>query len=88
MQVYLPLLGELRHHRPGDALRNRRPAEYRFRSDGIARSGLCFAIALEEGDPAVLDDADGEADDGALLAQLLKAAVDGGIIDVLTSRRR
>ena len=72
------LLGELGHHRRGDALRHGSPAEHGFRRNLLARTLERFAIAIEEGDPAVLDDADRHADHGRLFDHPLQALVEPG----------
>src|SRR6185312_7773893 len=64
------------------------PAEHRFRRDRVARALQSLAIALEEGDPAVLDDAHCEADHRRLGHQLLKLRIEEPVIDVLAGLRR
>ena len=82
VEVDLALLGELGDHRRRDALRHRRPAEHRVRRHRLARAGERLAIALEEGDAAVLDHADGQPDHRRLGHQLPQARVEQPVIDV------
>ena len=56
LKLSLPCSASLATIVAGDALRHRRPAEHRLRSHLLARPGHRLAIAVEEGDAAVLDD--------------------------------
>ncbi len=76
VQRQLPLPGQPRHHVAGDALGQRGPAEHRVRSHRLAVAGGGLAIALEEADLAILDDADCEPDHAALGSDMLQPLVD------------
>ena len=82
LEIDLALLGKLRDHRRRDALRHRCPAEHRLRSHRITGPGERLAIALQEGDAPVLDDADGKPDHRRLGHQLAEAGVEQAVIDV------
>jgi hypothetical protein len=83
VQVDLALLSEFGDHGRRDALRAGRPAEHGVRRHRVAGALEGLAIALEEGDPAILDHADGEPDHRRLLHQLPEPRVEQAVVDIL-----
>ena len=86
VEVDLALLGKLGDHRRREPLGAGSPAEHRLRRDRIARAVKRLAIALEEGDSAVLDHAHRKPDHRRLGHQLPEASIEQPIIDVAPRR--
>jgi hypothetical protein len=87
VEAQLALLGQLGDHGGGNPLGDRRPAEYRFRGHFLARSLERFAIAVQEGYPAVLDDSDRHSDHRRLVHHSLEPGVEPVIIDAAAAGR-
>ena len=88
VEIDLALLGELGDHRCRNALRHRSPAEHGFGRYRIARTGVGFAIALEERDSAVFDHPDRQPDHSGPGDELPQPRIERCIIDVAPGRRK